>query len=358
MSASITILALVSYPLLYSLPLNFVRFRWGFKQGLTPMPPEVRGRAEAADRAALFVIHVILLTIVALLLHGSLISTYAIGLTSDNWKSAVALGALLSFVPLSLGALVQRLPPDKPKEEPESHGSLITWCGLTVLGSFSVELWRAFCIASLIRLDLSAWVGVLVVAIAYGASLLTTSTARAAGAAGFGGVAGFLFVKTGSLLAPLTLGLIASGAHLSRVRHLSSRIPIDFAAFEGTQTHRRYVTCPVCSASFHPGKVKRTIGSFTCPECGEVLKYETGGFGYFWFFFCLYGVPALLYYLGYRNLSLVLASTVVASLTFFFGIAIHSFIVPPKAEQKLGYGDSGLHLTDKPKRRDDSSTNG
>ncbi len=349
MSVSTTILALASYPLLSGLPLNFVRVRWGFRQGLAPMPADVQERAEAADRVVFLVVRLSLLTLVVLLLHGSLISIHAVGLTSDNWKSAMALGVLASYVPLSLGALLQRLlPPDKIREDPESRGALTTWCGLTVLGSFSTEFWRAFCIAALIRLDLSTWVAVLVVAVAFGSSLLTISTGRAAGAAAFGGVAGFLFVKTGSLLAPLTMSLIAAGAHLYRVRQISSRIPVNLASFP-----RRYVTCPVCSASFDPRKVERTRRTFTCPECGEVLQYDAGGFTYFLVFLCLYGVPAFLYFLGYRYFSLLFISIVAVPLTFFVGIAIYSLIVPPKAKQKLSYGDSGLHLTDKTRRRED-----
>jgi predicted RNA-binding Zn-ribbon protein involved in translation (DUF1610 family) len=122
---------------------------------------------------------------------------------------------------------------------------------------------------------------------------------------------------------------------------------------ERMQSRRRYVTCPMCSASFHPGKVKRTIRTFTCPECGEVLHYEAGWFAYVWSFFCLYGVPAFFYYFGYQYFGLLFISVVAVPLTFFFGIGIHSLFVAPKAQQKLFYGDSGLHLTDKPKRRED-----
>jgi predicted RNA-binding Zn-ribbon protein involved in translation (DUF1610 family) len=130
-------------------------------------------------------------------------------------------------------------------------------------------------------------------------------------------------------------------------------VPMVSQTSERTQNRRRYVTCPVCSASFNPGKVKKTITTFTCPECGEVLHYESGWFAYCLFFFCLYGVPVLLYYLGYRNLKLVFVAVVAAPLMLFFGVAIHSFIVPPKAQQKLSYGDTGLRLTDKPKRPED-----
>jgi len=363
MSAGSAIFLLVFYPLLFNLPLNFVRFQWGFKQGPAPMPPGVQERAEAADRAVLLVMSLILLVVVVSLLNRSLLSIYAVGLTTANWKSATALGVLVSYVPVSLGALLKRfLATYQPEEEPKSRGPIVIWCGLAALGAFSAELWRAFSIAALIRLELSPWLAVLVVAIAYGSSQLSTSTATAAGTATFGAVAGFLFVKTGSLLAPLAMSLIVAGAELYRVRQIASRVLRTFVALEysggpeigkNLENTRRNVTCPSCNASFNPGKVKKTWGTFTCPDCGEVLEHETGTFGYVLFFFCLYGVPALLYYVGYRSLSLIPLSIAVSLVIFFLGIVIHSFVFPPKAQLHLNYGDSGLHLTDKPKVRDD-----
>jgi predicted RNA-binding Zn-ribbon protein involved in translation (DUF1610 family) len=358
MLAASAVSLLVLHPLLFNLPLNFVRFRWGFKRGLTPMPPDVQERAEAADRAVLLVVYSILLVVVASFLNRSLLTLHAVGLTTANWKSAMALGVLVSFVPVSLGALLQRfLVSHKPEEEPQSHGSMAFWCCLTALGALSVELWRAFSIAALVRLELSPLFAVLTVAAIYGASQLSTSIARSAGTATFGAAAGFLFVKTGSLFAPLAMSLIVAGAELYRVRHMASRVLRTLVALEyggGPVDTRRNVKCPSCNASFNPaGKVKRTWGSFSCPECGELLEYETATFSYVLFFFCLYGVPALLYYVGYRNLSLIPLSIAAVFVIFFLGFAVHSLIFPPKAQQKLNYGDTGLHLTDNPKVREE-----
>ena len=325
------------------------------------MPPEVLERAEAADRVVQVVFHVVLLAFVIFLLNGSLISLYEVGLTAENWKSAAALGALFSYVPLTLGAIgLRHLPSDKIQEEPESRGPLAAWCGLAILGSVSIELWRAFCIVALLRLDISAWLAVLLVSIAFGATHLSTSTGRAAGAALYGGIAGFLFVHTGSLIAPLTMSLIAGVGQLYRVRRMSRQVvaklvavkyPIGSQLGEKTQIrNRRDVVCPTCNASFNPGKAKKTIRTFTCPNCGEVLEYETGRFDYILFFFCLYGVPVLVYYLGFRDLVLIFLSIVGAPMLCFLGLLIHSFFVPPKAQLYLKYGETGLHLTDRPKR--------
>src|SRR5690349_2148472 len=108
MSSITPIAAVLLYPFLYLLPLNLVRLRWGFEQGLAPMPSELQDKAETADRVALCVTHAILLVVVVLLMYGSPISAYELGLSADNWKPALGLGVLFSLFPLGLGELVLR----------------------------------------------------------------------------------------------------------------------------------------------------------------------------------------------------------------------------------------------------------
>src|SRR5271170_1105988 len=129
MSFSVAISVLLLYPLLYLVPLNLVRFRWGFEQGLVSMPTEVRLKAEGIDRMVLWGTRLILLTIVALLLHGSLISAYEAGLTTDNWKSALGMGILFSIFPVGLGQqLLRNRPNAEVRKDLESRGLLATWC--------------------------------------------------------------------------------------------------------------------------------------------------------------------------------------------------------------------------------------
>lgn len=261
MSVSTPILTLLLFPLLYVLPLNLVRLRWGVSQGLAPMPPEVQEMAERTDRIVQLVIQLTLLTTVLVLIRGSSISMYAVGLTANNWRSVIALGALVSFIPLGLGEVLNRnLSAAELRKNPESKGSAATWYALTVVSSFSTELWRAFCITALIRLDLPVWTVVLIASFAYAAAQFRTSAARAAGAAVFGGVAGLLFIKTGSLLAPLTMSLLVTAAHVYRARHISSQTSRVFAPRK----------CPTCSQAIQrtqipPGKY------FPCPGCGQKL---------------------------------------------------------------------------------------
>ncbi len=337
MSPNIVIFALVLYPLLFVLPLNLVRFQWGLKKGLAPMPPEMEERAEAADRLVRFVSHAILLAVVVLLMHGSPISEYEVGLTADNWKSALGMGVLLSLFPLGLSELVLRnLPPEEFRKELESRGPVAAWCGLTTLGSFSHELWRAFCIVALIRLGLSAWVAVLIAAVVYGTIHLQTSVARALGSAAFGGAAGFLFVNTGSLLAPLTMSLIVGGANLYQVRHASSLSEQTSGSHRIQHPMSRYSRpCPACGAIIRPSDIHRQGDSFPCPSCGEWLEYDHK---YVWIFFagCFGGVAYETWRMGYRDAAFIFISIGGTILLSLVSVFLQAILVPPKYRRVRG----------------------
>lgn len=324
MSFSITISALVSYPLLYLLPLNLVRFRWGFEKGLTPMPPEVEEKAEAADRLALCIMPVALLVFVVLLMRSSPISAYEVGLTIGNWKPALGMGVLLSLLPLGLITLLLRNKPGAG-EEPESHGPVPTWLGIITLGSFAQELWRAFCIVSLMRLSFSAWVAVLIVAVVQGTLQLHTSIARAFGAVAFGGAAGFLFVDTGSLLSPLTMSLIVAGVHLYQVRQPGIRYP----------ESRYSKPCPVCGAIIRPSEGYRAGEFLACPNCGESLTIEKKNL---WVVGALSIVVAFYAtrHLIHRDLGYILLAEALALALLFVGAFLLGVFVPPKYKRVRG----------------------
>ncbi len=337
MSSTIPISALILYPLLYILPLNLIRFQWGFKKGLAPMPPEMEERAEAADRLVLFVTHAILSVVVVLLMHGSPISTYEVGLTTDNWKPALGMGILFSLFPMGLSKLLlQNLPHEKVRKELESRGPVATWCGLTALGSFSHEFWRAFCIIALNRLGLSVWFAVLITAAVYGTIQLQTSVARALGSAAFGGAAGFLFVNTGSLLAPLTLSLIVGGANLYHVRHASS-LSEQMSGNQGIQSPlSRYLRpCPVCGAIIRPSDIHRAGDSFPCPACGESLTYDHK---YLWIIgpVSLAAAAYETWHLGYRDATFISITIVGTLLLILMGGFLQAFLVPPKFKRAQG----------------------
>jgi hypothetical protein len=176
MSTNILIPALFIYPLVYLLPLNPIRFRWGFKRGLATMPPEVQEQAEASDRLALLIARLILLVTVVVLMRSSRISVYDLGFRAENWEFPLAMGLGASLIPVGLNAILLRRGHTKTTQNDlESRGPVATWCGLIALGSFSSELWRAFCIIALLRLGVAAWLAILIVAIFFAAIWLQTS---------------------------------------------------------------------------------------------------------------------------------------------------------------------------------------
>jgi predicted RNA-binding Zn-ribbon protein involved in translation (DUF1610 family) len=337
--------------MLYVLRINPIRFQWGFKNGLAPMPPEIEERAKAADRAMLFFTHSILLVVVVLLMHGSLISTYEVGLTSDNWKSALGMGAMLSLLPLGLIELfLSNAPAEAARKEFESSGPVSTWCGLIALGSFSHEFWRAFCIVALIRLGVSAWLAVVITSVFFASVWLQTSIPRALGAAAFGGAAGFLFVNTGSLLAPLTMSLIADAANFYHLRHASSAIERIGANQRIHQRESRFSRpCPVCGAIIRLSEVHKAVDMLTCPNCGECLTTEKKNL---WVIGALSLVTAVYAtrHLFYREPAYFLVAEGLALVLFFVGCFLLGMFVPPKYKRVGGRTfDRGLSLfgTDK-----------
>jgi len=329
MSLRTPISALVLYPFLYLLPLNLVRFRWGLEAGLAPMPPEVREKAEAADRVVLFVTHIILLSAVVLLMRSSPISVYEVGLTTENWKAAVGMGILFSLFPLGLNELALRnVPPEKVLDQSESRGPAAVWYGLITVGSFTNEFWRAFCIVTLMRLGLSPWLAVPIVAVAYGALHIQPSVAKTLGSVAFGGAAGFLFVDTGSLLSPLTLGLIVAGANLYQVRWATKK------GFHRPES-RHSEPCPVCGAIIRLSEVHRAADILACPNCGESLTTEKKNL---WVIGALSIVAAVYVtrHLVYREPVYAMVTEALALVLFMLGAFLLGLFVPPKYKRVGG----------------------
>jgi predicted RNA-binding Zn-ribbon protein involved in translation (DUF1610 family) len=276
--SGIALLALVSYPLVYSLPFNWFRFRWGLDRGLSPMPPEVEERARAADRIAILGGHATLLAFVLVLFRSSPIETSDLGFRSGNWMSSVAFGALCSFIPLALGAAMRMSAANATRDDPEGNGPVLFWCGVVVLRALAQEFWRAFCILALIRVDLPSWMAVLATAAACASLHLTKKVARALGVACYAAVIGFLFVRTNSILTPLSMTLIASAGSLYRARRAKSDASALLPSFK----------CPACGHLID--RPARSPAQFACPGCGEKLEIFFAP----WPGFCVAFIAALL----------------------------------------------------------------
>jgi predicted RNA-binding Zn-ribbon protein involved in translation (DUF1610 family) len=278
-----------------------------------------------------------LLVLVVLSMSGSPISVYEVGLTADNWKSALGIGVMFSLLPLGLSQLLlSNVPPEVARKEAESRGPVATWCGLIVLGSFSYGLWSAFCIVALIRLGFSAWLAVAIPALFSATASLQVSIARALGAAAFGGAAGFLFVNTGSLLAPLAMGIIGGVANLYYVRHACSAVRPQFSRYSKP--------CPICGEVIRLTKVRWAGDMITCPKCGECLTTKKK---YLW---AIGAVSILLAAYAtrqfvHRDPDWVLIAEGVALVLFFELAFCFSLIVPPGLKRVRGKAfDKALSL--------------
>jgi hypothetical protein len=344
MSVTATSLLLLLYPLLHVLPLNVVRFYCGFGQGLTPMPPEVRAKAQVTDRTVQFLIYLTLLTVAVFLLRSSAIPPEVAGLNTRGWKESLALGTLISFLSWVLAATVQiERSADESLNTRLSGNLLSIRYGLAVVGSVAVEFWRALCIAALIRLDCPPWIAVLIAAVPYGAPQLLASAATAAGAATSGVVLGFLFVTTGSLVAPLTVS-ITTDAFLV---FLSSR-------------HARSlsVMCPICGSTFDAREAKGKGRPLDCPRCGERLEREPPGrlFLLLLYIGCICTLPVVSYSVGHWTFASILISFVVGFLLYLAGIFAYFAVMPLKLRQRLSHGESGLRLTEKVQGKDNRTS--
>lgn len=220
------------------------------------MPPDIEQKAKELDWFADLGIQVGLLLTVLLLMWNSAVSARSIGLSTSNWRLAVTLGAIFSVIPIAIGGVLRRVPSAK-SDDPYPQVGLPNKYGLTVLSQFSPEFWRAFCITALIHVGCPAWVGVVITAVVCAVPHLYGSDFSALGAAVGGLIPGFLFVETGSLLAPVTMGLISSTFMLYDAHRRAARTATDMPA----------VMCPACSRAVSRIEAAGTR-SLVCPSCG------------------------------------------------------------------------------------------
>jgi hypothetical protein len=339
----IVLLVLVAYPVLCLIPLNLIRFRWGFMNGSAPMPPEMEAKAEVADRTALFIIHVILFVLVAVSMRGSSISLDEVGLSLANWKRALGMGLMFSLFFVGLGELsLSKVPPADSRKEAESRGSVAVWCGIILSVSFSREIWRAFCIVALIRYGFPAWLAILLAALFSATVWLQVGIASALGAAAAYGAAGFLFVDTNSLLAPVSMGIVAGLTNLYHVRHARSGAPRASSRFSRP--------CPAGGEAIRLSEVRWAGDMITCPRCGKCLTTKKK---YLWAVGAVsVGVAG---YVMRRFISgdpgYFLVAEAIAFVLFFVLAFCFSLIVPPTLKRVQGRAfDKELSLfgTDQP----------
>lgn len=224
-----------------------------------PAAAEAQARAPETEHVAAAIRHVLLMATIVALLRGSAISGEDVGLTLQSWRSALSLGALFGLA-LMLVFRRQRYAPaaTEVRQGPATRGSIAVALCAQLLGSASTELWRAFCIVGLGAYFGATWLAVLITAIAAAVLLLSRNVAQAVGATVYGLIAGFLFVKTGSLLAPISMAVIGRAGQL----YFHRRAPTKFESPS--------LKCPACG-HLTPRTQIDPQGRFVCAGCRAKL---------------------------------------------------------------------------------------
>ncbi len=197
-------LALLVLPLCVFLPFNLVRFAWGYRNGLKPMPTEVLMRAERVDQLVWPFQHATILGLVILLMAHQKVSPAQVGIHRDRWQISLALGITAGLLLVATQGLIWKVVPSvmAAREEFENaRGSAMLWCANYMVGAFSEELWLVFCLVALRKAGYPLSVAVLVPSIAFGSAHFTYRLGALAVAIK-GSFSCFLFLATGSILAP------------------------------------------------------------------------------------------------------------------------------------------------------------
>jgi membrane protease YdiL (CAAX protease family) len=199
-----TYLALLILPLCVFLPFNFVRFAWGYRNGLKTMPTEVLTRAERVDQLVWPFQHATILGLVILLMVYQKVSATQVGIHKDRWQLSLALGITVGLLLVAMQGLIWKVVPSVMAQREEfenARGSAIIWCANYMVGAFTEELWLVFCLVALLRAGYPLPVAILVPSIAFGSAHFSYRWGALAVAIK-GSFSCFLFLATGSFFAP------------------------------------------------------------------------------------------------------------------------------------------------------------
>lgn len=296
--------------------------------GPAPMPPEIETKAEAADRTSLLVIHLILFVLVAALLRENSIPLGEVGISLVNWKRALGMGFMFSLAFVGLSELfLSKAPPEHKRKQAESRGPVAVWCGIILAGAVSREFWRAFCIAGLIHFGFPPWLAIVLTALFSAAAWIQESFATAAGAAAAGCAAGFLFVDSSSVLAPVSMSIIGGLTDLYHVRRVNYRAPRASSRFSKP--------CPACGKTIQLSDVRWAGDMISCPSCGECLTTKKK---HLWAIAAVsIGVAGyVMRRFIYGDVGYFLAAEAIAFALFFVLAFCFSVLVPPTLKRVQG----------------------
>lgn len=166
------------------------------------MPPEVRDKAESADRYWYFLTDALIVMSVIALMSWNRVSAASVGLRLEGWRGGIALGILAGILLVLIqGLLVKSFPKAGAGEATDylRRGGSSVWVLIFLAGAFAEELWIAFCLVVLRLAGHSMLMSIAATAVVFGAVHLTYRTGAVAVAVK-GAVSALLFFWCGSLI--------------------------------------------------------------------------------------------------------------------------------------------------------------
>ncbi len=369
---------LTAYIALATLPVALIfrpepiDIKWNIKHAkldgpTPPMPPELREASERNARLLQFPAYAVVAGAIYLLMRLSSVPAFPVGFRASRWPSALAvgLGAGAIYVAwLGIGWVFWRkierrteaLRSDSPPagrgaRDPLACGRVELWVALIVAGCFVEEYWRAFCIVAFESLGHRAAFAVVATSIAFALAFfgipersLAFELGRYLSFFGLAVVLAVLFLWSHSLIAPYSAHLLVNLAYVYRARrkHRASKSEPPAA-----------VLCPECGWKISAAELRTR--NFPCPNCRQRLRVmpPAGGPA----IFALSAVIAIFapYFLGLRDLGLVLSVPCVFLMSVFGAAYARVLVTIPKLEKVLSPapgGTSVLGLSRPPGRRE------
>lgn len=371
MSSLAPYIALAILPAAIILRPEPIDIKWNIKHArlhapTPPLPPELKEAAERNGRILYLLAYAVICGSIYLLARWRSLSAAGLGFQANRRANDLAWGLIVgsAYVGcLKLGRLVA----DRMARKAEvlrpgfkagsrrapgayARGNALLWVAIIAAGAFAEEYWRAFCLVSLQGLGHSAALAVGVTSLAY--TLAWFETPQRSVAFEIGHYTGcfirsilyaILFLWSGSLIAPCSAHLLMRLAHLYHARNPRLLSESDRHAA---------VLCPECGWKLSGTELKSRL--LSCPNCGQRLRRKpplSAGVAAAASAALAFLVP---YFLGLRNLRLLLAVPLVF-LIAFLGIALLTALITlPKLERDTSLPSraaSVLGLSDPSERR-------
>lgn len=213
-------IALAIFPLIATQFPNPVALYWVATKGSAPMPPDVADKVQRVAPYTLIPIHGLVATLVLVMMWGHSVPFTRVGLRVEHLPIHLGVGCALGLAWVGLQGIYWHLVPAfraSLATHCSQKGSALFWVLVYIVGAFSEEFWRAFCLVTLTSTGHSVSWSVILTAIAFGVGHIRLRLG-ALSTAILGVCLALLFVWLGCLVPTYSAHLIANVGGLFWVR--------------------------------------------------------------------------------------------------------------------------------------------